>query len=58
MNEDRKEEVRIKRRNMIAKRMLENRRQFGERKIKDKSKDIEKFNKRDWLKRYENFDEE
>ncbi len=46
-SDESKTKGRVKRRNMIAKNMLENRRQFGERKFRDNSKVPPKFNKKE-----------
>ena len=48
---DPKAKGRIRRRNMVAKAMLEDRRRFGERTIKNKRKENEtRFNKHDILR--------
>lgn len=48
--EDPKAKGRVRRRNMVAKAMFEDKRRFGERRIKKVRKDDEKFNKHEVLK--------
>lgn len=57
-SDDPKAKGRIRRRNMIAKAMLEDRRRYGERRIKRVRKEDEKFNKHEILKRNYDNDEE
>lgn len=56
-SEEQKERARIKRRNMVAKDMLNNKRQFGERRIKDQTKEKVRANNQKLIKDYYTNDE-